>query len=162
MDEEIETIKNGLDNGAININAVVEKLGIKDKLRNADDDKNAAMVKELNSMFGSPADVLAAVKAMKAENESVSKVAVENAVVQAFGAAKIKNARGEEVVNLSYTRAMELCKDKNGAELKTAVENAAKDPMIMHFRSEQADNNSQINVVSGGKTTNASNDVETW
>lgn len=162
INEAYELIKNSLVNGAVPYTDVAKNCGMDKFVRTENDKQNESVVKELNSMFAGSTDIVASVKAMKAENESNSKVAVENAVVQAFGTAKIKNGAGEDIDNLSYTRAMELCNGKSGAELKTAIENAAKDPIIMHFRSEQADNNSQINAISGGKTTNASNDVETW
>jgi len=159
LNEAYELVKNSIVNGTVPYTDVAKNCGIDKFIRTENDNKNAEVVKELNSLFGSPADVLAAVKAMKAENESVSKVAVENAVVQAFGAEKIKNGSGEDMDNLSYTRAMELCNGKSGAELKTAIENAAKDPFIMRFRSEQADNMSQINVISGGKTGTEKNSL---
>jgi hypothetical protein len=151
MDEEIETIKNGLDNGVININSIAEKLGIKEKLRNENDIKNASLVKELNSMLGSPADITATVKAMKAENAETAKVAVENAVIQAFGQPKVKNGKGEDVENKCYLRAMELCGNKSGEELQTAIENAKSDVFIKDELSERADNNSDFNTIVDNK-----------
>lgn len=162
INEAYELIRNSLVNGAVPYTDVAKNCGMDKFMRTENDKQNESVVKELNSIFAGSTDLVASVKAMKAENESNSKAAVENAVVQAFGTAKIKNGKNEDIDNLSYTRAMELCNGKSGAELKTAIENAAKDPIIMHFRSEQADNNSQINAISSGKTTNASNDVETW
>lgn len=151
MDEEIETIKNCLVNGTANINAVAEKLGIANKLRNENDEKNAAVVKELNSMFGSPADLLAAVKAVKEENAAIAVVAVENAVIQAFGQPKIKNGKGEDVANKCYVRAMELCANKSGDELKKAIENAKSDVFIKDELSMRADNNSDFNIIVDNK-----------
>jgi len=159
LNEAYELVKNSIVNGTVPYTDVAKNCGIDKFIRTENDDKNVELVKELNSLFGSPADIIASVKAMKAENESVSKVAVENAVVHEFGAEKIKIGSGEDVDNLSYTRAMELCNGKSGAELKTAIENAAKDPFIMRFRSEQADNMSQVNVISGGKTGTEKNSL---
>ena len=155
MDEELETIKNCLVNGTANINVVAEKLGIANKLRNENDDKNAAVVKELNSMFGSPADLLATVKAVKEENAATAAVAVENAVIQAFGQPKIKNGKGEDVANKCYVRAMELCANKSGDELKKAIENAKSDVFIKDELSMRADNNSDFNIIVDSKKDNA-------
>jgi len=162
MDEELETIKNGLDNGAININAVADKLGIASKLRNADDEKNAAAVKELNSMFGNPSDLLAAVKAMKTANESTEKVAVENAVIQAFGQPKVKNGKNEDVDNKCYIRAMELCANKKGDELTKAIENAKNDVFIKDELSMRADNNSSFNTIVDNKNGTVGKSVATY
>ena len=148
MDEELETVKNGLDNGAININAVAEKLGIKNKLRTEADEKNAATVTELAKQFNcKPEELVAALVNVKNAQEAANKATVENAVIKAFGAATVKNGKNEDVKNLSYTRAMELCNGKTGAELEAAIKNAAEDDYVKAFRSQLADVNSEINVI---------------
>ena len=148
MDEELETIKNGLDNGAININAVADKLGIKNKLRTEADEKNAATVTELAKQFNcKPEELTATLVSVKNAQDAANKATVENAVIKAFGAATVKNGKGEDEKNLAYVRAMELCNGKSGTELDTAIKNAADDDYIKAFRSQMADVNSEINVV---------------
>lgn len=148
MDEELETIKNGLDNGAININAVADKLGIKNKLRTEADEKNSATVTELAKQFNcKPEELTATLVSIKNAQDAANKATVENAVIKAFGAATVKNGKGEDVKNLAYTRAMTLCNGKTGAELDTAIKNAADDDYIKAFRSQMADVNSEINVI---------------
>ena len=148
MDEELEVVKNGLDNGAININAVAEKLGIKNKLRTEADEKNSATVTELAKQFNcKPEELTATLVNVKNAQDAANKATVENAVIKAFGAATVKNGKGEDEKNLAYVRAMELCNGKTGTELDTAIKNAADDDYIKAFRSQLTDVNSGINGI---------------
>lgn len=152
-EEAYKLLKNSLVNGSLAYTDVASEIGISDKLRNEADKKNETLVNSLKKELGENADLLETVKSLKKTNADIAKVAVENAVVHEFGNEKIKNGKNEEVENLSYTRAMELCANKSGDELKTALENAKKDPFILRDKADRADNNSSFNVTeTNGKT----------
>jgi len=157
LNEAYEMLKNSLTNGKIDYKNAAEQIGISDKLRNEADEKNADTVKELNSLFAGSKDLITDVKAMNKANKDNAELAVKNAVIHEFGNEKIKNGKNEDVDNKAYIRAMELCANKSGDELTTALENAKGDIFIKDILSNRADNNSEFNTVIDDKSEKNSN-----
>jgi hypothetical protein len=155
-DEALKLISNLIKNGGENIQDIANGLGFGDKLRNADDVKNAEIVKALNSKLGDKP--IEKIDALIAENAKTAEDRVMNAVTVAFGAAEIEPVPGKgKVTNAMHVRALELCKGKTGDELKNSIELAKKDPVMIALAAQNADGQSRINtVVNGGAQSSAS------
>jgi hypothetical protein len=155
-DEALKLISNLIKNGGENIQDIANGLGFGDKLRNADDAKNAEIVKALNSKLGDKP--IEKIDALIAENTKTAEDRVMNAVTVAFGAAEIEPVPGKgKVANAMHVRALELCKGKSGDELNNSIELAKKDPVMIALAAQNADGQSRINtVVNGGAQSSAS------
>jgi hypothetical protein len=147
-EELFEILSNLYKNGQTNASEILASVGITDKVRNEKDEKNAEAVKGLIDTFG--ADYLETIQKIKAENESNVDYAVRAAISAVVGTEKTKDAKGEEVENLEFARAYELCKNLKGDELKAAVEKLPEDKFIKVIRQNKADLNSSVNVIKTG------------
>ena len=148
LNEAIQMVQNAAANGAINLGET-----FKDKipLRNADDVKNAEIVKELNER---KLDI-AGIDKMIAENKANANAIAKNAVSTAFGAESFEvdvNGKKESVKNAAHEYAMQRCAGKYGAGLDKEI-NALKDDVVMKsIRANQADPFSAVNrIVETGK-----------
>ena len=154
-DEALKLLSNLVKNGSENIQDIANGLGIGDKLRNAEDDKNAETVKALNEKLGDKP--LEKIEAMLTENAKTAEDRVKNAVSDAFGPAEVERVPGKpKVTNSMHFRALELCKGKSGEELKNAIAEAKKDPIMVALAAQNADGNSRINRVDNGGAGSAS------
>jgi len=144
-EELFETLSNLYKNGQTNAGEILTSVGIADKLRNEKDIENAATIKKLVDSFG--ADYLETIEKVKAENEANVDYAVKNAIAVVVGSETVKNAKGDSVENLEFSRAYELCKNLKGDELKSAVEKLPEDKFIKLIRENKADITSPVNVI---------------
>ena len=158
-DEALKLLSNCLKNGSDNIQDVANALGFGDKLRNESDVKNAETVKALNAKLGDKP--LETIDAMLAENAKTADDRVKNAVIEAFGAAEIETVPGKKVENAMHVLALRLCEGKSGDELKNAIEEAKKDPVMKALAAQNADGNSGVNrLVNGGAQSSGSISVD--
>lgn len=141
--EVLECVKNMKANGELTLVEVANAMGLQDKIVNEDHVKNAEMVKVLNEKLGT--DPITAIDGLLANKKIASELAVINAVTKVAGPEKITNSEGKEVVNPSYTHALEKCMNKEGKDLETAVANLSNDPIMKILQGQRADPNSSFN-----------------
>lgn len=147
LQEAVERVQNAAKNGSIVISDVFKNAGI--ALRTDDDKKNEETVKTLNAK-NLGADPLAAIDTLIAQNKANSDAIAKNEVATAFGAEKVKNAKGEEVENPAYTYAFEKCSGKSGDSLKNEIEAVKNSAVMKGIRANQADPFSKINMIENG------------
>ena len=88
---------------------------------------------------------------------------MKNEVATAFGAEKVKNAKGDEVENPAYTYAFEKCSGKSGDALKNEIEAVKNSAVMKGIRANQADPFSKINMIeNGGAADTAKNERKTF
>jgi hypothetical protein len=151
--EAISLLSTLIANGKEKITDIALALGFGDKLRNEDDEKNAALAKAINAKLGDKP--LERLEAMITENKATAELKVESAVRDVAGEKTLKNAAGQPVANPAHDYAAQKCAGLSGDELKNAVEALKKDPTMIALNGLRADGNSAIYKVEagGGKTT---------
>jgi len=155
-DEAMKILSNLIKNGAESIKDIAAALGFGDKLRNEKDEANAEMVKTLNAKLGEKP--LEKLDAVLAENAANAAFAVEKAVAEIAGPAKMKNAKGEDVPNPAHSYAAKACAGLTGEALKNGVEALKTDPVMITLNAARADGNSPLNRVErGGRTETTEN-----
>jgi gas vesicle protein len=148
MDEELEVLKNALADHAVSVKDISEKLGFSDRLRNEKDEANAETIKTLNAKLGEKP--LERLDAILTENAANAAFAVEKAVAEIAGPAKMKNAKGEDVPNPAHSYAAKACAGLTGEALKNGVETLKTDPVMITLNAARADGNSPLNRVEHG------------
>ena len=143
LDEAIQMVKNAAANGKVNLGET-----FKDSitLRNADDVKNAEIVKELNER---KLDI-AGIDKMIAENKANANAIAKNAVSTAFGAESFEvgvNGKKESVKNAAHEYAMQKCAGKYGADLDKEINSLKDDVVMKSIRANQADPFSAVNRI---------------
>lgn len=159
-EEALQLISNRVANGQEKITDLAAALGFGDKLRNAQDEANAATVAVLNEKLGDKP--LERLEAVLTENAANAEFAVERAVTPIAGPKMVKNAANKDVENPAHKHAAEKCKGLTGDALANAVE-ALKDDIVMKaLNAKRADGESELNRVEHGgaadKTTNSADD----
>jgi hypothetical protein len=141
--EVLETVQNMKANGEITLAEIANAMGLQDKIVNDEHVKNAETVKVLNEKLG--ADPITAIDGLLANKKIAADLAVVNAVVKLAGPEKIMNSSGVEVINPSYTHAIEKCAKKEGKDLETAIANLGEDPIMKILQGQRADAGSSFN-----------------
>lgn len=155
LQEAVERVQNAAKNGSIVLADVFKNAGV--VLRTENDKKNEGILLSLNSK-GLGDDLLAAIDTLIAQNKANADAIVKNEVATAFGAEKVKNAKGEEVENPAYTYAFEKCSGKSGDALKNEIEAVKNSAVMKGIRANQADPFSKINMIeNGGAADKAAN-----
>jgi len=152
MNEATGFITNALANNSANVNDIAKKIGLGDKLRNSEDEKNAETVKALNALnLGEkPLDKI---QAIIAENTANADAIVKNKIVAVYGVDS-KDVDGKKTENTAYAYAYGKCKGLNGKELDDAMNALAADPVMKAIRGNQADPFMQKIETLNGEATN--------
>ena len=133
LKEAIDMVGVAVKNGQAVFAEIAKNAGCDKLIRNAEDDKNAEMVKALNALnLGEkPID---AINAILAENKKNAEAIVMNRIIAEYGMPEKDGAK-----NTAYEYAYAKCKGLNGKELDDAM-NALKDDSVMKvIRGNQAD-----------------------
>jgi hypothetical protein len=146
--EAVSLLSTLIANGKEKITDIAAALGFGDKLRNEDDEKNAALAKAVNAKLGDKP--IERIDAILAENKATAELKVENAVREVAGEKTLKNAAGQPVDNPAHAYAAQKCAGLAGDELKNAVEALKKDPTMVALNGIRADGGSSIYRVEAG------------
>jgi transcriptional regulator with XRE-family HTH domain len=143
-EEIIAAIKAAIANNTLTLEEISRAVGMENKLRNADDEKRAALVKAIAEVLEMPADtpsedLIKAVTDILKDAEEAADAIVEAEANALSGGAKIKNADGAEIDNPAYLHAKNQLSGKRGKVLKNAVEALKTDPVMGALRSKRAD-----------------------
>ena len=133
LKEAIDMVVVAVKNGQAVFADIARNAGCDKLIRNAEDDKNAEMVRALNSL-GLGDNPVEKVKAILAENKANAEAIVMNRIIAEYG---MPEKDGKK--NTAYEYAYAKCAGKNGADLDAAM-NALKDDGVMKaIRGSQAD-----------------------
>lgn len=137
MNDATGFIGNAIANNSANVNDIAKKIGLGDKLRNAEDEKNAETMKALNALnLGE--NPIEKIKTVLAENTANADAIVKNKIVAVYGV-ESKEVDGKKTVNAAYAHAYDKCKNLNGKALDDAMNALAADPVMVAIRGNQAD-----------------------
>jgi hypothetical protein len=143
-EEIIAAIKAAIANNTLTLEEISQAVGMENKLRNADDEKRASLVKAITEALELPPDtpadkLLETVTGILKDAEEAADAIVEAEANALSGGAKIKNAEGAETDSPAYIHAKNQLKGKRGKVLKNAAEALKTDPVMQALRSKQAD-----------------------
>ena len=145
LKEAIDMVVVAVKNGQAVFADIAKNAGCDKLIRNAEDDKNAEMVRALNALNlgDKPID---AINAILAENKANAEAIVKNRIIAEYG---MPEKDGKK--NTAYEYAYAKCAGKNGADLDAAM-NALKDDGVMKaIRGNQADIFMQVITSSNSK-----------
>jgi hypothetical protein len=150
-DEIIAAIKAAIANNTLTLEEISQAVGMENKLRNADDEKRAALVKAIAEALELPVDtpaeeLIKAVTDILKDAEEAAEAIVEAEANSLSGGAKIKNADGTESDNPAYIHAKNQLAGKRGKILKNAAEALKTDKVMLALRSKQADPGSDAEI----------------
>jgi hypothetical protein len=148
-EEILAAVKAAVANNTLTLEEISQAAGLENKLRNADDEKRAALVKAVAEALELPADtpaeeLLKTVTEILKDAEDAAETIVEAEANSLAGGAKIKNAEGAEIDNPAYLHAKNQLSGKRGKTLKNAAEALKKDPVMLALRSKQADGRTTV------------------
>jgi hypothetical protein len=143
-EEIIAAIKAAIANNTLTLEEISQAVGMENKLRNADDEKRAALVRAIAGALELPEDtpadeLLKSVTDILKDAEESAEAVAEAEANSLSGGAKIKNAGGAETDNPAYIHAKNQLSGKRGKALKNAAEALKSDPVMLALRSKQAD-----------------------
>lgn len=147
LKEAIDMVGVAVKNGQAVFADIAKNAGCDKLIRNAEDDKNAEMVKALNSLeLGD--NPVEKVKAILAENKANAEAIVKNRVIAEYGMPEKDGTK-----NTAYEYALSKCVGKNGAELDAAMNALKEDGVMKAIRGSQAD--IFMNVIETKKPANS-------
>jgi hypothetical protein len=143
-EEILAAVKAAIANNTLTLEEISQAVGLENKLRNADNEKRAALVKAVTEALGLPADtpadkLIEAVTGILKDAEDAAEAMAEAEANSISGGAKTKNADGAETDNPAYIHAKNQLKGKRGKALKNAAEGLNTYPDMLALRSKQAD-----------------------
>ncbi|MDR1588206.1 MAG: hypothetical protein LBS57_12185 [Treponema sp.] len=155
-EEILAAIKAAIANNTLTLEEISQAVGMRNKLRNADDEKRASLVKAITEALELPADtpaekLLEAVTGILKDAEEAAEAMVEAEANTLSGGAKIKNADGTDADNPAYIHVKNQLRGKRGKTLKNAVEALKTDTVMLALRSKQADPRSTATDVNPAK-----------
>jgi hypothetical protein len=140
--EVLEALVTMKANAQITLGEVAKAMGLETQVRTAADAENEAKVNALKTELGD-GDLLATVKALKAENAAGAEAARENAIVALVG----PKANADGTANVRFVHLESKTKGLAGAKLNAALEELKKDPVMVQLNAMAADVNSNLNRI---------------
>ncbi|MDR2602670.1 MAG: hypothetical protein LBC53_09545 [Spirochaetaceae bacterium] len=146
-DEIVKAVQAAVSNNELTMEELAKAVNLENKLRNAEDEKRAALISALTKELEMPPDsppekILEAVTAiLKAEAETAE--AAGEAEANALAGTAGMSAKNKKENGL-YCYAKKVLSGKRGREFTNAVEGLKTDPVVLSLRSKRADGDFQV------------------